>query len=64
METPAQIIDHIGAERLRNALDVTATRIRQARLEGQLPASWYAICEKLTRRKLPRHLFAFKGDMQ
>jgi hypothetical protein len=61
MQTPAQIIDYIGADRLRLALEVTPTRIRQARLEPQLPASWFATCERLTRRKLPRELFAFKG---
>jgi hypothetical protein len=61
MDTPAQIIDHIGAERLREALGLTPTRIRQARLEPQLPASWFATCEKLTRRRLSRDLFAFKG---
>ena len=61
MNTPSQIIEAIGAERLRAALDVTATRIRQARAEPTLPASWFATCEKLARRKLPRQAFAFKG---
>jgi hypothetical protein len=61
MDTPAQIIDQIGADRLREALAVTPTRIRQARLEPQLPASWFATCERLTRRRLRRDLFAFKG---
>lgn len=58
--TASNIIDEIGPERLRRELSVTQTRIRQARATGQLPASWYDTCEKLTGKTLPRHLFSFK----
>ena len=61
MENASEIIDLIGAERLRLALDVTATRIRQARQTDRLPASWFDTCEKLAGQQMPRHLFAFKG---
>lgn len=61
MNTPEQIIDQIGEDRLREALSVTQMRIRQARKESHLPASWFAVCERLTKKKLPRAAFAFKG---
>jgi len=62
--TVATLIAEIGPERLRRELNVSQTRIRQARATGQLPASWYDTCERLTGVTLPRHLFSFKGGAE
>lgn len=61
MKTPSDIIDLIGADRVKAAVGVEDRRIRQARLDDTLPASWYDALERLAGRDLPRSLFSFKG---
>jgi hypothetical protein len=64
MKTASDIIDTIGADRVMQAVGVKKRRIDQARLDGQLPASWYHVLEELTGEPLPRHIFSFKGIAQ
>ena len=61
MKTPCEIIDWIGPEVVMAAMNVQDRRIRQARLEPQMPASWFHTMEELAGRPLPRSAFAFKG---
>lgn len=59
--TAKSIIDTIGKPRIKAAMGVTDSQINRHRLNGILPASWFDFCEKAWGKKLPRHLFTFKG---
>jgi hypothetical protein len=61
MNTASEIIDFIGAERIKAALDVKDDAVRKVRSTGIMPASWYHTIETLAGRPMPRHLFSFKG---
>jgi len=61
MENTQQIIDKIGKPRIKAALGVTDSQINRHRLAGIMPASWFDFCEKAVGKRLPRHLFTFKG---
>ena len=62
MKTPSDIIDYIGPERIMAAVGIQDRRIRQAREDDKLPASWFDTLEALAGHPLPRHLFSFKGS--
>lgn len=59
--TAREILDAIGKPRLRNGLGVNDRTINDCGAQGKITASWFDFCEKATGRKLPRHLFTFKG---
>ena len=61
MNTASEIIDFVGAERIKEALSVKDDAVRKARTAGIMPASWYDAVERLAGRPLPRSLFTFKG---
>ena len=61
MKTPRQIIDSLGCEAIAARLGISASRIKRARFEDQMPAQWYlALCD-MTGEALPESLFSFKG---
>jgi hypothetical protein len=60
METPHDIVNAIGRDRIAKALGVTKPAIVMALGRGALPASWFDYCESQL-GPLPRHLFSFKG---
>jgi hypothetical protein len=62
MKTASDIVETIGRPRIRGAFSVKDRVIQQYIATGKLPASWFDACEKMTRRKLPRDVFTFKGE--
>jgi len=62
MKTASDIVEKIGRPRIRGAFGVGDRVIQQYVACGKLPASWFDACEKMTRRKLPRDVFNFKGE--
>ena len=61
MKTASEIIDFITPEALMAQVGVKRDAIERARKKGQLPSLWYAACENLAGRPLPRTAFSFKG---
>ena len=61
MKTPEQILKFIGHDRVKDAIGVSADRVRVAATQDVLPASWLHALEQLAGRPLPREAFSFKG---
>lgn len=61
MKTASDIIEFIGADRIKGALSVKDDAVRKALKAGVLPASWFHTLENLAGRPLPREAFNFKG---
>jgi hypothetical protein len=60
--TVKYIMDKIGKEALRIAMDVSKSQINRHYTSGIMPASWSRHCEnELGVKRLPDHLFTFKG---
>ena len=60
MNTPRDILDSLGRERVAAAVGVDMRRVNRAALEDRLPALWYAALCDLAGRDLPRDRFTFK----
>lgn len=61
MKTASDIINYITPEALMERLKVTRDAIERARRNERLPSLWYAACEDLAGRPLPRTAFTFKS---
>ena len=62
MKTASDIIQAAGGrDAVAKAIGVIPRYITDRAREGELPASWFDSLEKMTKRKLPRELFSFKG---
>lgn len=61
MKTVSDIITHIGHEAVMRELQVERPAIRKAIRDNVAPAAWFDALERLTKKKLNRSLFNFKG---
>lgn len=60
MNTPAEIIDAIGSEAIAAKIGVAESRVRRARNESRIPASWWRGMSDLAGEDLPSDAFTFK----
>ena len=64
MKTPREIIEALGVDAVAARLDVSRLRVLRARLDPELPASWYVALSDMHGYDLPRDVFSFKGVEQ
>lgn len=61
MNTVAETVEFIGAEKMAQSLGLSIYSIEKAKTQRRFPASWYDALERLAGRPLDRKLFHFRS---